>query len=139
MESGQFNKLQEEIRVELSRGNYQMTMDELPYSGTAQRVATQLWNHGWRPEMAKSAIYRDLRDREMHRWGTLRGLYTEIKGEIELAHEVFSDEVEREAYIAGLNTALVAVKARDLDAQAAADHWENKNIDALQEEGYAGE
>lgn len=137
MESEQLIKLQEDIRVELSRGNYQMDKDELPYSGTAQRVAADLWNRGWRPEKAKSSIYRDLRDREMHRWATLRGVQTELKEEIEVSYELFPTEAEQEAYVAGLNAALVAIKARDLESQAAIDHWENKEIDALQAEGYS--
>lgn len=139
MESEQFMKLTEDIRKQLSRGNYQMDMGDLPYSAQARNVAVVLWEAGWRPAEAESSLYRDLYDRETHRWATLKGLERELLDEIEHPSELFWTEAEREAYVGGLNVGVQFVAARRLESAAAMRHWEDRETEALKAEGYSDE
>lgn len=130
MESEQRMKLIEDIRKELSRGNYQMDKDDLPYSGTAERVGNMLWEKGWRPEEAESSLFQTYLDKYNAVWATLFG----IRGTIE---HLIKTGVPNDAWLKGLDVAWHVVDDRMTEVKRSMDYWEQEQNKALEKEGYS--
>lgn len=71
--------LAETIRKQMCRGNYQMDIGELPYSGPAMNVADALWTQGWRAVRSEWESYEELVVEATRLWATLTGIQMRMK------------------------------------------------------------
>lgn len=129
MESEQFMKLVEDIRKQLSRGNYQMDMGDLPYTGQARNVAVDLWEKGWRPSASESYQCR-IERREVERaYAHMFGVHWRLTT---MVMSFPPDSREREAFAEAIDV----VKNSMDRLRTCVDFWDDKEVEALKAEGY---
>lgn len=129
MESEQYMKLVEDIRLQLAKGSYLLDGDEKPYHGQAEIIATHLWVNGYRPQLAKSVMYRQLHLETEGAWVQLWALKNSLQARLDLLRE------DHEEY-AGLRYAIEEVSSRYDTVDRKRTYWFQKETEALKEEGY---
>lgn len=121
----QFEALVNDIRVQLSRGNYQMDLDDLPYTGQARNVASSLWASGWRPLAGKEDLesllaFHSLTS-NLRMW--IEDLETEHdRKKAEMSHE---DDYQN-GYLHGMTAAIGYLK-EELDQENHYQRWKADN------------
>lgn len=129
MESEQFMKLTEDIRKQLSRGNYQMDIGDPPFTGQARNVAADLWEKGWRPSATASYEYRMAKETYETAYAHMFGTHWRLST---MVSSFPANSREREAF----SEALDVVKNSLDRLKTRVDYWDDKEAEALKAEGY---
>lgn len=127
MESEQYMKMVEEIRLLLSRGSYMLDGDALPYHGQAEVIANNLWIAGYRPAVATSVVYHRLHTETEAAWVQLWALRNSLQARLDLLPP------EHEEH-AGLRYAIEEIQSRYDTVDRKRNHWMGKMEEAIQEE-----